>query len=525
MKKIIFYLLLLLNILLPLCIMSNTIDGDFGWHLRFGQELHSSQPFPYLDTYTYTFYGKPWTNHEWGSDYLIWFVYDHMGYWWLNIFLSLSIFFAFLIIGKTFFKKINSLYLVVALFCQYFIEHIYVPRPTMLTPLFFAFTVYFLEKSKQNYRWLFALPPILWLWSVLHGGWILGFIIINIYFGCHLFTKIIPNKFKKYLNEETLDKKWILAIIATQLIGVILITINPYGLNIFKEIYEYYGQDFYKQHIGEWIPSYAFPIFWGILTAQTTSLVFITYGYIKKKVTFTQLMLFCALFYAAIMYKRQAVFMSLLSAPILAQTFELAGLELAKLTFFKKTFIHKTILIFLTPTLIFLVLSYLNQLHFTTDPWNDRTIIENGTFSFDGLIWLKNNAEPKSKIFSEFSWASLMNWEAKQAYVFFDGRGTATWMYNKNTSMLEYYYNIRDNVDGLSQLESLGTNYIILRQPRFAPFAKPDFINEKLFGSRIEKMVYLHKDQIQKNLENSKNWQLVYTDIRTNIWKRINLAP
>ncbi len=524
MQKIIFYLLLFLSFLLPLAIISNSFDGDLGWHLRFGQELHAGA-FPYTDTYTYSKYGTPWTNHEWGGDWLFWLIYSRLGYWWLNLLAAMSVTLAFLLIGKTFLKKINSTFLAVAILSMWSITHIFVARLAMFTPLFAALTFFIIEKSKNNQRWLYVIPPIFWLWSVLHGSWILGFIILNIYLATAIFIKIIPKKYFHYFNEIALPKNLIYKIILAQIITTLLITINPYGGKIWTEIIQYFGQNYYKMYINEWVPSYTFPIFWKILIIQTVALVFAVYGFIKKKISFTHLIIFLAFYYVAIAYKRQAIFMGLLSAVVLTKVVLLIQIELSKIKFLNDNIIKKSGYFFSTSALVLLSLYYFSNIHFTNDIWTDKYLAKTNAFPYEAISWMRTNVKQPIRFFNSFDWGGYLNWMMPNALIYFDGRGTATWMYEKNKSMLEHYHEILSNNGGLTEIENDKVNYILLRQSTFIMMAKPDAVNDWMFGKDATKTTYLTPTQLEKDLILSSNWKKVYSDRQTNIWQNINRAP
>ncbi len=523
MKKVIFYLLLLVNFLLPLAIVSNRVDGDLGWHLRFGQELHNGI-FPYIDTYTYSKYGTAWTNHEWGGGWLIWLIYSRLGYWWLNLCISLMITFSFLLIGKTYFKKITSVFLAVTLLCQLSIMHIYVTRLALLAMFFAALTIYLLENSKNNRRFLFAIPPLFWLWSALHGSWILGFIIANIYIGSAIVTKFIPNKFLPKIKEVRIPTDLIYKIFSAQIVAALMIIINPYGITIWKEIIQYFGQSYYKMHTTEWLPSYVFPIFWQILIIQTIALVFCFYGFFKKKINLTNLLIFTAFYYAAFTYKRQAVFIGLLSAVVLTGVVEYILIELQNVKIFHNTNTQKILQLLSIFVLVFLSTYYVFNIHFTNNVWEDKYLAERNAFPFDGVHWLQSQETKPIKIFNTFHWGAYLNWTMPNALIYFDGRGTATWMYDKNITMLERYQDIVFNPGGLEKIEADNVDYILLRQPSFISITKPDLINNWMFGKEAAVETLSEPLQLENEINKSANWKKVYSDRQVNIWQNINHA-
>ncbi len=395
----------------------------------------------------------------------------------------------------------------------------------MFTPLFAAITFFVIEKSKQNEQWLYSVPPLFWLWSILHGSWILGFIILNLYFVTAMIVKFLPKKYLTYLNEGKLPNSLLYKILIIQIISAGLITINPYGIKIWQEIIQYFGQNYYKLHTTEWLPSYTFPIFWKILIIQTIAFVFAVYGFFKRKIGFTHLLIFLAFFYTAINYKRQAIFIGLLSTIILANVFEYARIELNNIKYFNDKIIKRNFYFFAVAILSLLSLNYLNNIHFVKDVWADKVLTKNNSFPFGAVNWLKEKDSGKIKIFNSFSWGAYLNWTMPSALVYFDGRGTATWMYNKNKTMLEHYYEIIYDQNGLKEIEKDKADYVFLRQTKFIPMSKPDGVNNWIFGTKASSFSYSDKTQLEKDLEVSSNWKIVYSDYQVNIWENINRAP
>jgi hypothetical protein len=527
MKKALFYILLLLNFIYPLKIVSNALDGDFGWHLRFGQDIHTQATFPYLDTYTYTKFGQPWINHEWGGDWLFYQIYTNLGYFWINIITALVSTLAFLIIGKAFCKKITPSFLFFSLTCQMAVFHIFSPRLAMFGQFFAALIILAFEKYDTHPRALYIIPVIIYLWSILHGSWILGFIIVNLYLGAAILPNLIPEKYHQYFTDKKRSKAFIYQLIIVQIIAAGLVIINPYGIKIWTEVLQYFGQNYYKSHISEWTPSYAYPVFPKILILQTISLVLIIYGAYKKRVRLTHVLFFIAFFLAAFFYKRQGIFTALLSAPILEHTAILVRTELSRFSLYK--FIQRQQDKFywmLAMLFIFLLVVYSLLIHYTTDPWNDQKLSNNNAPPYEATTFLQQYiANKKVKIFNEFSWGGYLNWMLPNALVYLDGRGTATWMYDKDTSMLEYYINLKERDDAVKIIEQEGADYIMLRQPTFIISGRPGWTDKYLFGKNFKKYFVDHEKKLEEQINNSPSWQKIYNDKRAIIWKHIDTLP
>lgn len=521
-KKIIITLLNSAALFFVIAVISNSFDYDLGWHLRFGADALAGH-FQYLDSYTWGYFGQPWTNHEWGGDLLFWFLYSRCGYFSLALITALSVFAAFFLIQKLFLKKITMAGSLMALAGVWASQHILVPRLAMFAPLFFVLTLYILEKKK-----FYCLPPLLWLWSALHGSWILGFITINIYLLGNLITIFLKHKNRLTLLETKWIKKDAIKIIIWQIISVLIICLNPYGFTVIKEVSEYFSLSFYKTHITEWVASYTYPVFWKPLILQTISAVFIIVAAKKKQITYPQLLLFIAIFYASWQYKRQAIFAVLLSIPILTATLENAAHQLefsAPLIGVKQ----KTALAILCiACLTLLNVNYLLKIRYVSNVWQDKSLLNNTEEPFVAVEFLKQklNNLPTQKIFNEFSWGAYLNWQLKNHLVFFDGRGAATWKKTENQTMLEFYFELLEQNGGLKYLENNGVNYVILRQPNYDA-AKPDCVNRWLFKNKFNQIFKIEKTRLQTDLEDILNWKTIYEDNNARIWerKKVEIPP
>ena len=187
-------ILFLFGFFVILSVISNTFDGDFGWHLRFGKDAWNNN-FQYTDSYTWTYQNHEWINHEWGGDMVFYWLNNNLGYFSLVIFISLAIWLAFVIAAKIFNKKLTPFSIIIILLAALSVKFIMMMRLSMLSPLFFVLLWWSLEKlpEKKTYYWW---PLLLWLWSIFHGSWILGFITINIYVAGNV-IQIITTKVRK----------------------------------------------------------------------------------------------------------------------------------------------------------------------------------------------------------------------------------------------------------------------------------------------------------------------------------------
>jgi len=528
LEKIIKIALVILLFFIVLSKISNSFDGDFGWHLRFGQDAAKGN-FQYTDSYTWGYYGENWVNHEWGGDIIFWEMYNTTGYYSLIILVALITAGAFFLAAKIYSGKTTILGLAIAAISLKNVSHILVMRLAMFSVLLFTLLWWTLEKIPEK-KYYYFWPILFWVWSILHGGWTLGFITINIYFFGHLAQTLI-HKYYPTIPSSSWKKKDFIKVAGAQIVSLLMILLNPYGYRIFTEVIAYFTQNFYKSHITEWVASYVFPIYWPSLIISTIVLLFSVLLFYKQKINLPQFLLVIAFFCSGFMYKRNALYIVLIGIPIIITTINLAWEIIKKQRpdlreiFYSK--LMKTILIiFGSFTIFFLLFSYGAKIKIYQNPWEQRENLIKNLMPYDAVQFLKKETAGKQyKIFNEYSWGGYMNWELREQPIFLDGRGTATWESKENPgqTMLQDYFAIKSDKGGLEKLELEKVDYIIIQNNNFIIYNLPDKINQLIFGKKLNKVFNPVPTQLETDLANNKNWQLIYSDYAASIWKNLTV--
>jgi len=160
------------------------LDPDLWWHVKVGAWIVARHAVPDRDTYSFTVYGKPWTDHEWLAEVLLYVLYQMGGVW------GPIVFFAG-VIGATFSLVYLSMRrLGVSAFLAVFVlaavafasSASWGPRIQMLTLFLFALFQYLLLRYREsgNRRILFAFPALMLVWANLHAGFVVGLAVIAI---------------------------------------------------------------------------------------------------------------------------------------------------------------------------------------------------------------------------------------------------------------------------------------------------------------------------------------------------------
>lgn len=516
------WLLLILSFFFILTIISNNFDNDLGWHLRFGKEFWETGKFAYTDTYTYTYYGQPWVNHEWGGDFLMWPIYQYLGYPTLLILFAALPLLAIVFIIKKITGKFTAQDALIALLALWVGQSVLNARLHMFTPLFLVILWNFLKHPTAKKIYL-GMPILFWLWSVLHGSWILGFIMIGIYGGGNIINLIC----KRYYPRYYFSNQWTINNFKQITIGVILsamvICVNPYGVGVWREVLSYFSNSYYKLHTVEWLPCYYSPIFWAPIVFAFASLPIIFRLFQKKKIAWTELLMYLAFWCAAWQYKRNALLFVVVSAPLLAVAMDVAKKDIVEnKILFSKFFDKNTALIIKSLGLIvvlLMIIYYGANIRFTRDIWHNPTILKRNFMPLGQVDWLnKNLTTHPTRIFNDFSWGGYLNWTRPNDLVFFDGRGTATWNTNDGRSYLKYYNDLNFGSGGLKEIEKQSVRYIMLA--KF--FSQSDTILKinGLTGLESSATPIEKNRQLVKDLKTSPDWKLVYEDSIGWIWEK-----
>jgi len=158
-------------------------DGDPGRHIRLGRYMLEHGAIPHIDLFSHTMQGQPFIPFEWLSE-VTFAVADR----WAGL-TGVAILTALLFAGAVTLTYVaihrSGVAAPIAFsfgFLALLLQAIHVhPRPHMFTTLFTAlFVLVLLEVRKgASVRWLLVLPACMAAWVNLHGGFLVGFIVLG----------------------------------------------------------------------------------------------------------------------------------------------------------------------------------------------------------------------------------------------------------------------------------------------------------------------------------------------------------
>jgi hypothetical protein len=215
-------------------------DPDLWGHVRFGHDIVSTRALPATDSYSFLS-DRPWINHEWLSECVMYVAYAAAGppgLVALKVLLLVGVLGAvFLALGRQAVTGASRDLLLAVVVLGTFgqINHM---RPQVFSLAAFSWLLVLLMSVESRRARLVLIPALFALWVNMHGGWIVGGAALALWTVCTLASPV-PRAEKR-----TLFVCGILSLFATLL--------NPYGVNMWLFLWNTVG--FSRAEITEWQP-------------------------------------------------------------------------------------------------------------------------------------------------------------------------------------------------------------------------------------------------------------------------------
>jgi hypothetical protein len=165
-------------------VLSTTSDPDLWGHVTFGHDIVRLRAVTGVDSYSFTT-DRPWINHEWLSEVLMYLSYATFGAAGLIALKVLVCGAAAILIVRQLGRSALTLEVKVFLFLLAVVgtkAQTGQVRPQLFSTLLFALLLSALTTVDDgDTRALFTLPLIFLFWANLHGGWILGAGVLGIW--------------------------------------------------------------------------------------------------------------------------------------------------------------------------------------------------------------------------------------------------------------------------------------------------------------------------------------------------------
>jgi tetratricopeptide (TPR) repeat protein len=217
----------------------STAGADLWWHLAAGRRIWETGALPRFDTFSHTFAGRPWTNHEWLWELMYWPVYrlepDLVAC--LNLAVLVLVFaLVYRLASRTSGSLLaaGAVTWLAAATSHWFLDI----RPHLFSLLFTASLLVTRERRWAPWLW----PPLFLVWVNLHGGFVFGLGVV----GLHVLFRTA---------EESRRARRIVLPRAEWLglaLSAVAISINPWGYRIFEYPLAYLDSASRFRKIVEW---------------------------------------------------------------------------------------------------------------------------------------------------------------------------------------------------------------------------------------------------------------------------------
>lgn len=496
------------------------LDPDLGWHLMVGQEISETGNLPEVNVYNYTFTGN-WVDHEWLINLTTSEIYNHFGYLSLNLVFALVIVLSLVLLNifiRRFFAKapegaIAGLQFFGLIAC---LPHFGV-RMQEFGFLFLLLEIIIIQKFSDNGNWktLAWLPPLFYLWSNIHGSFLLGLGLLFIW----PFIKIIERRlatgrWRQYFIDNISSGKIIRIFGGFFLVSFLTTFFTPYGLKLYSFLTEYHNT-FYLEVISEWLPQFRFPFNYWQLCYLALVVFFLGVYFFKikqkkiEKIDLWQLSLVFLFLFLGFRSRRHFPLMFIATFPFLIKTLY-ESLELGKINwvFFKREL--KYLLLF---CLGLVGLSQYINLRAIDNPFAYFCT----DYPCQATEFLKQNTQYKNlNIFNEYNWGGYLIWTYPGKKLFIDGRIPQT-EYAGHTFVEEYLEILKPNGDYAGKLKQYKVDLVLIKTEDVEIKAK----NWEKFVFWIEENNLIFPNYLRQYLDKSPDWKRIYIDPLASIYLRI----
>ncbi len=283
-----------------------TADPDLWGHIHFGEALWRAGTLEHIEIYSFTAAGHAWINHEWLAELLFFGLYRLFG--------DGGLLFAKLLVGLT-------IVLIMTIICRQRQCHpvvyaaVMVPVIISMSPgfmirpqlfSFLCFAVYLQVVCRfisGKHNRLYLLPLLMVMWVNLHGGFLIGIVLLGAAAGLQTLAFLA-----RQAPKVTLGPLW--AAFASTVLATLA---NPYGYNLHLFLYRSLSVE---RPISEWNPvtvlDGSFLAFKILMVVFAATVIFA-----RRKTSWWETGGLFLMMYASIRHQRHVPFFAIMAGPYL----------------------------------------------------------------------------------------------------------------------------------------------------------------------------------------------------------------
>jgi hypothetical protein len=205
-------------------------DTDTWWHLAAGRWMAEHGKLLTTDPFSLTRGGQAWVNPSWLAQLLLYGVYRLAGLPGLNVLTALMVTLAFACTWPL--MEGPGLLRAFVLVGAASVSGVYwSARPQIVSFALSGACLLLLEKGRADRRWWWGLPALLALWANVHGGFIIGLLLVGVYLAGELVEAVTD----RLGSGAAWGAIWaqrrpvVIALLVVLLACVAAVSLNPYG--------------------------------------------------------------------------------------------------------------------------------------------------------------------------------------------------------------------------------------------------------------------------------------------------------
>ena len=298
-------------------------DGDTGYHIRTGEFIIQNWTIPERDIFSFRNPPIPWTAHEWLSEIIMAIVHNVSGLTGTVIFFSFIIALTYFLLFRMLRQESRDVLLGAVIVCFAALSSTphWLARPHIfslaLTVVWYHLLNEFQYREKNR---LFLLPLVILIWVNLHGGYIVGILLLGIYLVGNLVSWVTN---KKTNGDHFLQNAKTLLLV--MIVCILVSTINPQGYHILLFPFKVTSDKFLMDHVQEFLsPNFHEPLPFKYFLLLAIAIL----ARSRPTVNWIELILILTFTYMALYSVRYITLFVIIIAPILIRLMDQMKLEL-----------------------------------------------------------------------------------------------------------------------------------------------------------------------------------------------------
>lgn len=429
-------------------------DPDFWWHLRVGRWMVDNAKLPSVDLFTFTVPDHVWTDHEYLTEVLMWFIYSAAGTVGLAIVFGLVTWAGFWLIYRQVKRQpfvIVGLGLALGALAGW---PIWGPRAQMITFALTCLELYWIHGYLSGRsRALNFFPVVMAVWANLHGGWVIGFV----WLGVALVAELIGWAWDRSNPAHRRHVRFLAIIGAASLVAVLA---TPHGFSLYLYPFQTQGSVAQQKLIVEWFS----PDFHQIYLRPFEAMVFIVIaGFALRRPSLYQFLLVISGLGLAFQSVRHVALFVAAATPVMIAVYSDYWKELATSRGWKLRLPARTLFAAITGGVLVLVLGVtLLKIYSDVSPAVQQKL-DASSYPIGAADWLAAHPEVGTRMYNQYGWGGYL------AYRFYPDPNRRVFIFGEAELMGDPLLNQYNSVQNLrpdwqSILDQYQVDYIIFNK-------------------------------------------------------------